>query len=114
MKLVSLIVLSLSATCSAGDVLLNFGRGMQMWNGGVAIDIGGGSWVGSGWARYPGISPPWNPVLPPVRMPSAPFVVQPAVVQPPVVLVQPPAAPKTYTLWVAGEPYTVLAAQPAR
>jgi hypothetical protein len=115
MKFASLIALSITACCPAGDVLLNFGRGMQMWTGGVAIDIGGGSWVGSGWGRYPGISPPWDPVLPPVRMPQ-PALVQPALV-PPTVVVMPapvPVPPKTYTLWVAGEPYTVLAAQPAR
>lgn len=40
--------------------------GGWVWNGGVAVEAANG-WVGSGWASFPGVNPPWNPVAPPAR-----------------------------------------------
>jgi hypothetical protein len=43
-----------------GDMLLEIPGGF-VWDGGSAVRTANG-WVGSGWHRFPGYSPPWDPV----------------------------------------------------
>lgn len=49
------------AAPTRADFLLETGTGQWVWNGGMATNLGG-MWVGSGWDRFPGVNPPWNPV----------------------------------------------------
>jgi len=58
------------AGCGVGraahaDNLLRIPGGW-VWDGGSAVEVANG-WVGSGWASFPGVNPPWNPVALPGR-----------------------------------------------
>jgi hypothetical protein len=57
------------------DLLLRLSDSVTVWNGGIAWNNGNG-WYGQGWDRFPGVSPPWNPVAaePPTLPPAAPVV----------------------------------------
>jgi len=125
MKFASMLIVSLFATATAtADVFLHVGDGMVMWRGGRAISVGGGSWVGSGWSTFPGVNPPWNPVVAPAAAPVAggvglgrPVLGGSAMVAPPAVtvIVQPPApTTRTYTMFIAGESVTFRIAQDPR
>jgi hypothetical protein len=92
-KVVALGALVVCAEARA-DFLFAIDPGLYVWNGGMATSVGG-SWVGVGWDRFPGVSPPWNPTgqsnfvidLPQQAPPPAPPP------PPPVVIVIPPQAP---------------------
>jgi hypothetical protein len=125
MKFASMFIVSLSATAAAtADVFLHVGEGMVMWRGGCAISVGGGSWVGSGWSTFPGVNPPWNPVMAPAEARVAAGAPSPrpalggsAMLTPPAVtvIVQPPApTTRTYTMFIAGESVTFRIAQDPR
>jgi hypothetical protein len=49
-----------AAPRARADLLVDLGSTV-FWNGGFAADTGG-TWFGQGWDRFPGVSPPWNPV----------------------------------------------------
>lgn len=49
------------ASAAHAETLFTLSDSMYLWNGGFAANIGNG-WIGNGWDRFPGISPPWNPV----------------------------------------------------
>jgi hypothetical protein len=78
MKFASLAALSLAASAH-GEILWRLSDDLWVWNGGLAADMGQG-WIGWGWEEFPGVSPPWNPVVPAV--PPPPVVVMPAVPAP--------------------------------
>lgn len=64
----------LSAPARA-DLLLRLSDSVTVWNGGIAWNNGNG-WFGQGWDRFPGVNPPWNPVVAePATMPPAASVV---------------------------------------
>ena len=87
MKFASLAALSVSAVAH-GEIVWNLSDSMVLWSGGFAADIGHG-WIGTGWDRFPGISPPWNPVMP--SHPAVPMP-QPAY-DPPTILLPQQAVP---------------------
>lgn len=86
MKTAIVAALALASSAHA-EVLFRLSDSMWVWNGGFAANIGNG-WIGSGWDRFPGVSPPWNPV---------------GSVQPPPVMVvpmpqpEPPAPPELHS-----------------
>jgi hypothetical protein len=49
---------------AGADSLVQYSDTLYVWNGGVAMQTGPGAWFGSGWDRFPGVNPPWNPVVP--------------------------------------------------
>jgi hypothetical protein len=77
----------LLAPSARADYLFRIGPGFYVWNGGMASSIGDGSWVGTGWDTFPGVSPPWDPVVP---------ALPPVVVPPPRVAPPPPIRPHAY------------------
>lgn len=59
MKTAALIALALASHAHA-EVLYQLSDNMWVWSGGSATKLGNG-WYGSGWDRFPGVNPPWNP-----------------------------------------------------
>jgi hypothetical protein len=59
--------LALTPAVSA-DAVFKIADGLYVWSGpggtGMANRLSEGTWVGSGWDSFPGVSPPWNPVNP--------------------------------------------------
>lgn len=114
MKFASLIALLVASSAHA-DILVPMHR-MWVWDGGMAADMGRGMWAGTGWDRFPGVSPPWNPISQPEVAPrwNSRCAAMPAPDPEPVVVVVQPASqppPKTYTFHVAGQSVTVQAAK---
>lgn len=101
MKTLAIATLAVASTAHA-EVLFRLSDSMWVWNGGFAADIGNG-WIGSGWDRFPGVSPPWNPVGT-VEVAPPPVVVVP-MPQP----VLPPPPPQVDTT-----PWAVLPPLPLR
>ena len=96
------IVLSALITSSASaDAVFRIADGLWVWSGalgtGMAVDLGGGTWVGSGWDAFPGVSPPWNPVVSQTVVLPAPVIVAPS---PGVVTIGMPPPPATRTLYL--------------
>ena len=54
--------------CASADAVFRISDGLYVWSGpggtGMANQLSAGNWVGSGWDSFPGVSPPWNPVVP--------------------------------------------------
>jgi len=71
----------LLARAASADMLLRISDSVTVWNGGIAW-TDGTNWYGQGWDRFPGVSPPWNPVVAEAPAP-APAPVTVAVQQPP-------------------------------
>ena len=124
MKTAALITVALASHAHA-DVPYQLSDNMWVWSGGSATKLGNG-WFGSGWDRFPGVSPPWNPIQPTpiapawhaaplspwgsstpsefvVPMPEAPVFVP----RPPVVIVLPPPPPPPLEFNIAGQIITV-------
>jgi hypothetical protein len=59
--LVALAPFGLVVPAVRADILWQAGPSTWIWNGGSATNIGP-VWFGSGWDRFPGVNPPWNPV----------------------------------------------------
>ena len=95
MKTAALITVALASHAHA-EVVYQLSDNMWVWSGGSATKLGNG-WFGSGWDRFPGVSPPWNPIGT-VEVAPPPVVVVP-MPQP----VLPPSAPEVDT-----SPWTVL------
>lgn len=76
------------APCASADMLLRISDSVTVWNGGIAW-TDGTNWYGQGWDRFPGVSPPWNPVVAEATAP-APVPVTVAVQQPRPVRQEPP------------------------
>lgn len=55
-------IITAAALCCTvrADFLIAIPNGF-VWDGGSAVRTANG-WVGSGWERFPGVNPPWNPV----------------------------------------------------
>ena len=53
---------------ASADAVFRISDGLYVWSGpggtGMANQLSAGNWVGSGWDSFPGVSPPWNPVVP--------------------------------------------------
>ena len=97
------IVLSATLTSSASaDAVFRIADGLWVWSGalgtGMAANLGGGTWVGSGWDAFPGVSPPWNPVVAPPAQISVPVIVAPSAG---VVTIGMPPPPATRTLYLS-------------
>ncbi len=120
MKTAALIALALASHAHA-EALYQLSDNMWVWSGGSATKLGNG-WYGSGWDRFPGVSPPWNPIQPAPSAPAWPaapispwapstpseFVVPmleaPAFVPPPpVLIVLPPPPPPPLEFNIAGQ-----------
>lgn len=89
------------ASPANADMMLRLSDSITVWNGGIAWNNGNG-WYGQGWDRFPGVNPPWNPI---VEQP-APVVEQPAVVVNAAPLTRcraEPPAPRNLTLGCNGE-----------
>lgn len=87
------------APCASADMLLRISDSVTVWNGGIAW-TDGTNWYGQGWDRFPGVSPPWNPVVAEAPAP-APAPVTVAVQQPRPVRQEPP--PRRLELGFNGE-----------
>lgn len=103
------IVLSALITSSASaDAVFRIADGLWVWSGaagtGMAANLGGGTWVGSGWDAFPGVSPPWNPVVAPPAQISVPVIVAPTQG---VVTIGMPPPPRTRTLYLSVNGETV-------
>jgi hypothetical protein len=97
------IVLSALITSSASaDAVFRIADGLWVWSGalgtGMAANLGNGTWVGSGWDAFPGVSPPWNPVVAPPAQIIVPVIVAPS---PGVVTIGMPPPPATRTLYLS-------------
>jgi hypothetical protein len=59
-------IIAAAALCgtAVADNLIAIPGGFT-WSGGVAIETANG-WIGSGWDRFPGVNPPWNPIAMPI------------------------------------------------
>ena len=95
------------APCASADMLLRISDSVTVWNVGIAW-TDGTNWYWQGWDRFPGVSPPWNPIAQPEVVTRAAIDARPVVVVSPP---PPPPPPKTYRFTVAGETVTVQAAQ---
>jgi hypothetical protein len=89
----------LIARAASADMLLRISDSVTVWNGGIAW-TDGTNWYGQGWDRFPGVSPPWNPVAP-EPAPPAPAPVAVTVAQPRPVRQEPP--PRRLELGFNGE-----------
>ena len=87
------------ARAASADMLLRISDSVTVWNGGIAW-TDGTNWYGQGWDRFPGVSPPWNPVAP-EPAPPAPAPVTVTVAQPRPVRQEPP--PRRLELGFNGE-----------
>ena len=63
MRYLPTIAAMLVARAASADLLLRISDSVTVWNGGIAW-TDGTNWYGQGWDRFPGVSPPWNPVAP--------------------------------------------------
>lgn len=107
MRHAAIAALGIAAVANA-ETMFTLSDSMVVWNGGFAADIGNG-WIGSGWDRFPGYSPPWNPIGQPgfcLAAPQAQAVPMPAAPAPQVVVVVPPPPPQplpVLTFNIAGQ-----------
>lgn len=111
MRHAAIAALGIAAVANA-ETMFTLSDSMVVWNGGFAADIGNG-WIGSGWDRFPGYSPPWNPIGQPQFCLAPPQAVPMPAPQPPavppqvVVVVQAPPPPPpplpVLTFHIAGQ-----------
>jgi len=65
----------LLVSSASADMMLRLSDSVLLWNGGVAWNNGNG-WYGQGWDHFPGVNPPWNPIVSDAPPPQPPTVVQ--------------------------------------
>lgn len=89
MKNIAIAAALLVVPSAHADLLLRISDSVTVWNGGIAW-TDGTNWYGQGWDRFPGVSPPWNPVTPEQSVAPAPAPVAVTVQQPRPVRQEPP------------------------
>lgn len=99
MRYLPIIAAMLVVRAASADLLLRISDSVTVWNGGIAW-TDGTNWYGQGWDRFPGVSPPWNPVAP-EPAPAAPAPVAVTLAQPRPVRQEPP--PRRLELGFNGE-----------
>ena len=92
------IALSAMICASArADVMWSPSPGLTIWSGGSAWQVHDTMWVGNGWEYFPGVNPPWNPIVQPglvLPPPGAPVAMpEPRVIYVPVSAPPPPPPP---------------------
>jgi hypothetical protein len=74
-KKVEVVLPFMLVSSASADMMLRLSDSVLLWNGGVAWNNGNG-WYGQGWDHFPGVNPPWNPIVPDAPPPQPPTVVQ--------------------------------------